>query len=70
MHATKDCCKYKKDGTMKADFCATKKAGKKPNLAKQLFAQLSKKLDNLEKTLKKAPHKSKKRRREDIYSNG
>jgi hypothetical protein len=34
---------YKKDGTVKAVFCAAKKAGKKPNPAKQLFAQLSKK---------------------------
>jgi hypothetical protein len=28
-HATKDCRKYKKDGTVKADFRAAKKAGKK-----------------------------------------
>jgi hypothetical protein len=59
-HATKDCHKYEKDGTAKADFCAVKKADKKPNPAKQLFAQLSKKLDKLAKTLKKASHKSKK----------
>jgi hypothetical protein len=26
-HATKDCRKYKKDGTLKANFCAAKKAG-------------------------------------------
>jgi hypothetical protein len=44
-HATKDCCKYKKDGTLKANFRAAKKAGEKPNLAKQSFAQLSKKLN-------------------------
>jgi hypothetical protein len=37
-HATKDCRKYKKDGTVKADFCTAKKAGKKPNPAKQSFA--------------------------------
>ncbi len=67
-HATKDCHKYKKDRMVKADFHATKKAGKKPNPAKQLFAQLSKKLDKLEKTLKKASHKSKKRRRDDSDS--
>jgi hypothetical protein len=67
-HATKDCCKYKKDGMAKADFCTTKKAGKELNLAKQLFAQLSKKLDKLEKTLKKASHKSKKRRRDNSNS--
>jgi hypothetical protein len=54
MHATKDCCRYKKDGTMKANFCTAKKAGKKTNRAKQLFAQLSKKLDQMEKILKKA----------------
>jgi hypothetical protein len=35
----------------KADFRAAKKAGKKPNPAKQSFAQLSEKLDKLEKTL-------------------
>jgi hypothetical protein len=30
---------------VEANFCITKKAGKKPNPAKQLFVQLSKKLD-------------------------
>jgi hypothetical protein len=64
-HATKDCRKYKKDGTLKANFCAAKKAGKKPNPAKQLFAQLRKILDRLEKTIKKASHKSKKCCRDD-----
>ncbi len=57
-HATKDCRKYEKDRMAKADFRAAKKASKKPNPAKQSFAQLSKKLDRLEKTLKKASHKS------------
>ncbi len=56
MHTTKDCRRYKKDGMVKANFCAAKKAGKKTNPAKQSFAQLSKKLDKLEKTLKKASH--------------
>ncbi len=68
MHATKDCRKYEKDGMAKANFCAAKKAGKKPNPAKQSFAQLSKKLDKLMKTLKKASHKSKKCRRNDSNS--
>jgi hypothetical protein len=68
-HATKDCRKYEKDKTAKANFHAAKKAGKNPNPAKQLFAQLSKKLDKLEKTLKKASHKSKKCCREDSNSN-
>jgi hypothetical protein len=34
MYATKDCRKYEKDRTAKADFRAAKKAGKKPNPAK------------------------------------
>jgi hypothetical protein len=68
-HATKDGCKYEKDGTAKANFCAAMKAGEKPNRAKQLFAQLSEKLDKLEKTLKKASHKSKKHRRDNSDSN-
>ena len=53
----------------KANFYAATKAGKKLNPAKQLFAQLSKKLDKLEKTLKKASHKSKKCCRDDSNSN-
>jgi hypothetical protein len=64
-HATKDCCRYKKDRMVKANFCTAKKAGKKPNPAKQLFAQLSKKLDKLEKSLKKASLKSMKHHRDN-----
>jgi hypothetical protein len=64
-HVTKDCRKYNKNGMVKANFCTAKKAGKKSNPAKQLFAKLSKKLDKLEKTLRKASHKSKKRCRAD-----
>ncbi len=67
-HTTKDCCRYKKEGTVKANFFAAKKAAKKPNPAKQLVAQLSKKLDKLEKTLKKASLKSKKCRRDNSNS--
>jgi hypothetical protein len=67
-HLTKDCRKYEKDSTLKADFQSAKKAGKKPNPAKQSFTQLSKKLNHLEKTLKKASHKSKKCRRADSNS--
>jgi hypothetical protein len=51
-----------------AIFRTAKKAGKKPNPAKQSFAQLSKKLDKLEKTLKKASLKSKKHHRDDSNS--
>jgi hypothetical protein len=67
-HFTKDCSKYEKDATAKANFCTAKKAGKKPNPAKQSFTQLNKKLDKLEKTLKKASQKSKKRRRDNSGS--
>ncbi len=67
-HTTKDCCKYEKFGMAKADSHAAKKAGKKSNPAKQPFTQLSKKLDKLEKTLKKASHKSKKCHRDDSNS--
>jgi hypothetical protein len=59
-HNTKDCCKYEKDKSVKADLHAAKKAGKNPNPAKQSFAQLSKKLDKLEKTLNKMSLMSKK----------
>jgi hypothetical protein len=54
----------------KTNFRASKKAGKKPNPAKQLLAQLSKKLDKLEKTLKKASLKSKKYCRDNSNSVG
>ncbi len=50
---------------MKANFLTAKKAREKPNPAKQLFAQLSKKLDKLEKSLEKASLKSKRCRMED-----
>jgi hypothetical protein len=53
---------------VKANFCAAKMAGKKLNPAKQSFAQLSKKLDKLEKSLKKASLKSKKRCRDNSNS--
>jgi hypothetical protein len=46
-HATKYCCKYEKDGMVKAAFQSAKKADEKPNPAKQSFVQLSKKLDKL-----------------------
>jgi hypothetical protein len=38
MHATKDCRKYEKDGMAKANIHAAKKAGKKTNPAKRVFA--------------------------------
>ncbi len=68
MHATKVCRRYKKDVMVKADFRTAKKVGKKPNPAKQSVAQLSNKLDKLEKTLMKASLKSKEHRRDDSDS--
>ncbi len=53
MHAAKDCCRYEKDKMVKANSHAAKKAGKKPNPARQSFAQLSKKLEKLEKLSRK-----------------
>jgi hypothetical protein len=58
-----------KDRTEKSDFCAAKKGGKKPNLTKQSFAQLSEKLGKLEKVLKKRDTKKRKRRSSDSASN-
>ncbi len=68
MHNTRDCHKYEKEGMEKTDFRAIKKVRKKPNLAKQTFAQLSKKLDKLEKAIKKQSAKSKKCHRDDSNS--
>jgi hypothetical protein len=53
MHNTRDCHKYDKGRKEKSIFCAAKKGRKKPNPVRQNFAQLSKKLDKLKKTLKK-----------------
>jgi hypothetical protein len=68
MHATKDCRSYKNGRMVKDNFHTTKKVGKKTNSAKQSFTQLSKKLEKLEKTLKKASHKSKKCHRDNSNS--
>jgi hypothetical protein len=51
-HNARDCHRFEKDGTEKSDFRAAKKGGKKPNPIKQFFAQLSEKLDKLEKVIK------------------
>ncbi len=59
MHNTKNCCRYEKDEKKKPKFCAAKKGSKKNNPVKQNFAQLSKKLDKLEKALKKLSKKAK-----------
>jgi len=68
MHNTRDCRRFEKDGTEKADFRAAKKSGNNPNPTKQSFALLSEKLDKLEKVLKKRDTKKRKRHRSDSDS--
>jgi hypothetical protein len=64
-HSTSECRKYKKDGTEKSSFRAAKKGGKKKYLVNQNFAQLTKKINKLEKALKKSGKKGKKHRYKD-----
>jgi hypothetical protein len=52
-HNTRDCCKYKKDDTEKSKIRASRKGRKKPNPMKHSFLQLRKKMDRLEKVIKK-----------------
>ncbi len=68
-HDTCDCCRYEKEGTEKSSFHTAKKGGKKNYPVNQNFAQLTKKIDKLEKVLKKAGKKGKKRRYKDSNSN-
>ncbi len=67
-HNTCDCHRYEKDGTEKSCFCAAKK-GRKKLFVNQNFAQLTKKIDKLEKALKKSGKKGKKHRYKDSDSN-
>ncbi len=67
-HSTGECRKYEKDGTLKASFRATKKGGKKSYPSNQNFAQLTKKIEKLEKALKKSGKRGKKHRYEDSNS--
>ncbi len=68
MHYTRDCWRYKKDGTEKSSFRAVKKGGKKNYPINQNFAQLTKKINKLEKALKKSGKKGKKCHYEDSGS--
>ncbi len=69
MHNTLDCHRFKKDGKEKSNFCAAKKGGKKGYPVNQNFAQLTKKIEKLEKALKKSGKKRQKRHYEDSDSN-
>ncbi len=68
MHNTRDCRRFDKDGKEKPDLCAAKKGSKKANPINQNFRQLSKKIDKLEKVLKKSSKKSQKCLYEDSDS--
>jgi hypothetical protein len=57
-HTTRECCKYEKDGTEKSSFRAAKKGGKKNYPVNQNFAQLTRKIEKLEKALKKSGKKA------------
>jgi hypothetical protein len=59
-HNTPDCCRFEKGGTEKSSFRAAKKGGRKNYPVSQNFAQLTKKIDKLEKALKKSGKKGKK----------
>jgi hypothetical protein len=69
MHNTRDCCRFEKDGTEKSSFPAATKGGKKNYPVNQNFVQLTKKINKLEKALKKSGKKGKKRHYEDSNSN-
>jgi hypothetical protein len=56
-HTTRECRKYEKDGTEKSSFRAVKKGGKKNYPVNQNFAQLTAKIEKLEKALKKSGKK-------------
>jgi hypothetical protein len=60
MHNTHDCHRFEKDRTEKSSFFAAKKGRKKNYPVNQNFTQLTKKIDKLEKALKKSGKKGKK----------
>jgi hypothetical protein len=64
---TRDCCKYE-DGAEKSSFRAIKKGEKKNYTISQNFAQLTEKIDKLEKALKKSGKKGKEHRYKDSDS--
>ncbi len=57
-HTTPECCKYEKVGSEKSSFRAVKKSSKINYPVNQNFAQLTKKIEKLEKALKKSIKKA------------
>ncbi len=68
-HNTSDCCRFEKDGKEKSSFHAATKGGYNQKPVNQNFAQLTDKIEKLEKALKKSNKKGKKRRCKDSNSN-
>jgi hypothetical protein len=68
MHNTCDCHRFEKDGKEKSSFCAVKKGGYKSNPVNQNFAQLTNKIEKLEKALKKSGKKEQKHHYKDSHS--
>jgi hypothetical protein len=68
MHNTRECCRFEKEGKETSDFRATRKGGRKGNPINHNFAQLTKKIEKLEKALKKSSKKGKKCRYKDSDS--
>jgi hypothetical protein len=67
-HNTHDCRRFVKDGKEKSNFRAAKKGRMKGNPINHNFGQLTKKIERLEKALKKSGKKGKKYRYEDSNS--
>jgi hypothetical protein len=67
-HNTRECRRFDKDGKEKSDFHAAKKGGKKGNPVNRNFAQLTKKIEKLEKVLKKSGKKGMKHHYKDSNS--
>jgi hypothetical protein len=65
IHNTRDCCRFEKDRKEKSSFRATKKDRYKSNPVNQNFAQLTDKIEKLEKALKKSGKKGQKCHYED-----
>jgi hypothetical protein len=68
MHNTRDCRRFEKDGKEISNFCAAKKGRRKGNPVNHNFAQLTGKIEKLEKALKKSSKKGCKRCYEDSDS--
>jgi hypothetical protein len=68
-HTTLDCCRFEKDRKEKSSFRAAKKGGYTSNPVNQNFAQLTDKIEKLEKALKRFAKKGQKCHYEDSDSN-